>query len=367
MASAAPVRDDAAAPSLCVAVISPEDSPCLAALPDDVDATFLVHNSMDAFAAHPKFHDVSAIVFVAAGGDVALVPRVFDALRPNVRWVHSFFAGVDALLPFITSHLQTQSPATTSDELHSASLSTTSAVTLTNGRGAFSSSLAEHVMASALHFNKRITRCQQNVRDKKWDKFVMPTLAGKTMGFVGFGHIGQTSARVAKAFGMKIVCLRRNKHKGRGGEAGGSDAGLADVVYGPEDKFKLLAESDFVVSVLPGTSETVDFFGPAEFDAMKTDAAFISVGRGLVVDEEALASALQAGSIRGAALDVFKTEPLPETSKLWDCGDKLLMTAHNADYTEDYFALGWDVWLQNRFSLRENGVPTTPVDIVAGY
>jgi phosphoglycerate dehydrogenase-like enzyme len=87
----------------------------------------------------------------------------------------------------------------------------------------------------------------------------------------------------------------------------------------------------------------------------------------LVVDEEALASALQAGSIRGAALDVFKTEPLPETSKLWDCGDKLLMTAHNADYTEDYFALGWDVWLQNRFSLRENGVPTTPVDIVAGY
>ena len=204
------------------------------------------------------------------------------------------------------------------------------------------------------------------MRDKKWDKFVMPTLAGKTMGFVGFGHIGQTSARVAKAFGMKIACLRRNKHKG-GGEAGGKDGVLADVVYGPEDKFKLLAESDFVVSVLPGTPETFDFFGAAEFDAMKTDATFISVGRGLVVDEDALARALQARSIGGAALDVFKTEPLPETSPLWDCGEKLLMTAHNADYTEDYFALGWDVWRQNWVSLRDDGVPTTPVDTAAGY
>jgi phosphoglycerate dehydrogenase-like enzyme len=358
-------------PPLYVAVVSPEDSPCLATLPGDVDATFLVHNTMAAFEAHPNFRDVSAIVYVAAGGNVALVPRIFDALRPNINWVHSFFAGVDALAPFIASHLQPQQHASAASATSSAALATSStssvAVPLTNGRGAFSSSLAEHVMASALHFNKKITRCQQNVRDRKWDKFIMPTLAGKTMGFVGFGHIGQTSARVAKAFGMNIVCLRRNKHKGRGGRGGTDGGGLADVVYGPEDKFKLLAESDFVVSVLPGTPETLDFFGAAEFDAMKADATFISVGRGLVVDEDALAQALNAGSIGAAALDVFKTEPLPETSPLWGCGERLLMTAHNADYTEDYFALGWDVWQQNWVSLREEGVPATPVDIAAGY
>ena len=95
-------------PPLYVAVVSPEDSPCLATLPGDVDATFLVHNTMAAFEAHPNFRDVSAIVYVAAGGNVALVPRIFDALRPNINWVHSFFAGVDALAPFIASHLQPQ-------------------------------------------------------------------------------------------------------------------------------------------------------------------------------------------------------------------------------------------------------------------
>ena len=150
--------------------------------PDLADVRFLVHNEMEQFEASPHFHDVSAIVFVAAGGKVELVPDIFDALGQNVRWVHSFFAGVDALAPFIASHLQPR-------QLRP---SASGAIPFTNGRGAFSSSLAEHIMASALHFNKKISRCQQNVRDKKWDKFVMPTLSGKTIGFVGFGHI-QTS------------------------------------------------------------------------------------------------------------------------------------------------------------------------------
>eukprot|EP00946_MAST-07B_sp_MAST-7B-sp1_P002576 g2576.t1 len=337
---------------LCVAVISPEDSPCLASLPDLADVRFLVHNEMEQFEASPHFHDVSAIVFVAAGGKVELVPDIFDALGQNVRWVHSFFAGVDALAPFIASHLQPR-------QLRPAA---SGAIPFTNGRGAFSSSLAEHIMASALHFNKKISRCQQNVRDKKWDKFVMPTLSGKTIGFVGFGHIAQTSARIAKAFGMRVVALRRNKGKGGGGEGG-----LADVVYGPEDKFQLISESDFIVSALPGTPETLDYFGEAEFSAMKADATFISIGRGVVVDEDALAASLKAGTLAGAALDVFKTEPLPEASPLWDCGERLLLTAHNADYTEDYFELGWSVWKQNWASLSEDGIPVTPVDVKLGY
>ena len=123
--------------------------------------------------------------------------------------------------------------------------------------GAFSDSLAEYVLAAALHFNKKVPDLLQNRVAKKWDKFVMPTLAGKTMGFVGFGHIGQTTAAVAKAFGMTVMALRRHPAKA---EEGG---GLADVTLGPGDKRRLFEESDFVVSVLPGTPETLNYCGAA--------------------------------------------------------------------------------------------------------
>ena len=217
--------------------------------------------------------------------------------------------------------------------------------------------------ASALHFNKNISTIQQNQRNKKWDKFIMPTLKGKTMGFVGFGDIGKTSAILAKQFGMKIIALRRNPNK--------KDNTIADEVIGPANKMRLFAESDFVVSVLPGTPETKNYCGAAEFAAMKTTGIFISVGRGLVVDENALVDAIIQGEIAGAALDVFKTEPLPIDSKLWELDDKILLTAHNADYTEDYWKSGIHIFEENLSAFCQGGTTdsdmTTPVDKDSGY
>ena len=324
-----------------VAVICPPDSPALGGWDVPDGANVIIANDLDSFTSHDQFNNVNSLMFVAAGGDVKLLPQLYDRCS-NVEWVHSLFAGVDKLAPFIASHLIRDN------------------VPLTNGRGAFSDSLAEYTMAATLHFNKKITTIQANTRSKRWEKFVMPTLAGKTMGFLGFGHIGQTTARMAKALGMKIIALRRNPGK--------TDCvGLADVTYGMEDKSKVFQESDFVVSVLPGTPETVDFCGSAEFKSMKNDAVFISIGRGLVVDEDALADALQSNTIAGAALDVFKTQPLPAESKLWSCGDNVLITAHNADYTEEYFELGWDVWRGNLECFREGKGFLTLVDKTLGY
>ena len=143
---------------------------------------------------------------------------------------------------------------------------------------------------------------------------------------------------------------------------------------GPNDKMKLFQDSDFVVSVLPGTEETKDYCGAAEFHAMKQSGVFISVGRGLVVDEEALCNALSSNEIAGAALDVFKTEPLPIQSRLWEMKwNKILLTAHNADFTEDYFRLGWNVFEQNLdVFIASGGKATaaemiTPVDKNSGY
>ena len=123
-----------------------------------------------------------------------------------------------------------------------------------------------------------------------------------------------------------------------------------------------------VVCTLPGTPQTLDFCGEAEFRAMKPGSVFISCGRGLAVDEDALAAALSDGHIF-AAMDVFKTEPLPKTSPLWDVPfDRLLLTAHNADLTSDYFELGWDVWEANlRGGFLGDDAYSTVVDKAAGY
>lgn len=133
-----------------------------------------------------------------------------------------------------------------------------------------------------------------------------------------------------------------------------------------QNKARLFAESDFVVCTLPGTPETYRFCDARAFGAMRRDAVFISLGRGSAVDEAALAQALSSGAIGGAACDVFETEPLPEASPLWTAPN-LLLTAHNADYEEKYFALGWRVWQANLARFLDGEPMETPVDPTRGY
>ena len=184
---------------------------------------------------------------------------------------------------------------------------TSQRVVLTNGRGAFSSSLGEYALASMLYFNKQLARCAANRPEKRWDYFTMDVMAGKTVGLVGYGSIGQSAGRAAKgAFpSCRVLALRRRA-------AAATDGEVADEVFGFEDRLKFFAECDFVVCSLPSTPATQKFVGVAEIAAMKPSAVFISIGRGAAVDEEALAAALKDGKLGGAALDVFQKEPLPK-------------------------------------------------------
>ena len=338
----------AAARPLLIAVIAPADSPALAELPTRSDATmFVIGNSVADFGE--QLVDADALLIIPPG-DVSILTEVFDK-APGLRWVHGFFAGVDSLADFTRERLLEGRGA---------------AIPLTNGRGAFSDSLAEYSMAACLHFNKQLPRCRSNLAAARWEKFEMNVLAGKTVAYLGWGHIARTSARLAKAFRMNVVALRRDASK--------TEPELCDVMRSSasdEDKALTFAEADFVISALPGTPETIDFVGAAEFAAMKPSGVFISLGRGLVVDEEALGEALRAGSIAGAALDVFKKEPLPAASQLWGIDpDRLLLTAHNADYTDDYFRLGWSVWKENLDALLSGASAdemATVVNKKAGY
>ncbi|GBG33354.1 D-3-phosphoglycerate dehydrogenase [Hondaea fermentalgiana] len=264
------------------------------------------------------------------------------AALANVKWIHSYNVGVDHMADLLKGTLTTSRPD----------------IAVSNGRGAFSSALAEYIMFSCLHFNKQVTRCQQNKRDKRYDRFTMPVLRGKTIGFVGFGHIAKSAARIAKeSFGMKVVALRRNPDK--------SDSALADKVY--TDKFELARNADFVVSTLPGTPATIKFCDEAFFEAMPDGSVFISCGRGSAVDEAALVKQLRSERLY-AALDVYEQEPLPESSELWEVpDDRLFMTAHNADLTEDFFQLGWETFRKNLVRFRAGEPLETPVDTAHGY
>ena len=233
---------------------------------------------------------VTALVWVPPTPPTRLI-AAFDHLMVNGRlqWVHALSAGVDSLADFISSRLA-NSPT----------------VQLTNGRGAFSSSLAEYVMAACLQHNKQMRRCESNRRNGTWDKFVMGTLKGRTMGFVGFGDIAKHTAKLAAPFGMKLIALRRHPQKAEGEKLHSGES--TPLTFGPDQATTFYQQCDFVVCSLPLTAETRKCIGREAFSAMKDTALLVSLGRGAVIDEEALYEALQGGQIAGAACDVFAIE-----------------------------------------------------------
>ena len=279
-----------------VAVVSPLDNPALRDLPSDVDAEFIL--LPDEVPTDGSLHDVEALLWIPPGKPTVLSELVRGGHMPNLKWAHGFYAGVDAIAEFATKDL---APAN---------------VPLSNGRGAFSSSLAEYALSCTLHFVKQVPRCIDNRRAKKWDKFVMGELRGMTMGLLGAGSIATATAQLAKAFGMKTVALRRNASKP-------DDTGAFDLVVGPYDgpilpahKQALFEQCDVVVCTLPGTPATHHFVSAPELAAMRPGAIFISLGRGVAVDEAALDAALRQGKLGGVALDVYEVEPLPADSPL---------------------------------------------------
>jgi len=167
--------------SATLAVISPSTGPVMEAFPHAAfpNVEFIIANDVETFLAHESIGEVTGLVYVAVGGDATLLAQLWPHC-PKVTWVHSFFAGVDKLVPFVKSHLTEGRGAS---------------VPMTNGKGAFSDSLAEWAMTAILHFNKQMPRVLANRGAQTWDKFVMDTVAGKTLGVVGFGHIGQTLTR----------------------------------------------------------------------------------------------------------------------------------------------------------------------------
>ena len=165
-------------------------------------------------------------------------------------------------------------------------------------------------------------------------------LRGRTLGIIGYGAIGREAARLAHGFAMEVFALKRDPHVHRDPRfsfpgVGDPDGLIPSRWFGPEQCAELVALSDFIVVTLPVTSATRHSIGPRELAAARPGAYLVNVGRGEVIDQAALISALASGQIGGAGLDVMVPEPLPADHPLWDM-DNVILTPDTAGPNKRY-------------------------------
>jgi phosphoglycerate dehydrogenase-like enzyme len=171
-----------------------------------------------------------------------------------------------------------------------------------------------------LVFAKGLATTILHSREGTWEYRYTEPLAGRLLVIVGAGPIGTAVARKGSALGMHVEGVASTPRR-----AGGPFRRIA----GSGDLLEVISAADYVVNALPLTNSTEDVFGERAFAAMKPSARFLNLGRGATVDEDALVAALREGRIAGAALDVFRTEPLPARSPLWGMAN-VIVSPHMA-------------------------------------
>ena len=197
-------------------------------------------------------------------------------------------------------------------------------VVLTNPRGMYADTIADHVLALVTGFARQLPRLLRRQLKRVWSQsdYNVIHLADCTLGIVGLGGIGAAVAHRAAAFGMRVIAVDARRTD--------RPDGVVEL-WPPNQLPRLLAESDFVVICAPETPETRGMFGAPEFKAMKPTSYLINIGRGKIVQLGPLVEALRAGEIAGAGLDVFEVEPLPASHPLWDM-ENVVITPHVAGF-----------------------------------
>jgi phosphoglycerate dehydrogenase-like enzyme len=263
-----------------------------------------------------------------------LIPRAqiafMSEVRPNqfaaalaLEWIHSPAAGVGAMLfPALV-----ESP-----------------VVMTNSRGISAGTIAEHVLAVTLVLFRKLRAAFRAQAARQWaqDTVLHPpplrTIRGSRVLVIGLGAIGTETAKAMAALGARVSGVRRATSRQK--------PQFVEMVAAPERLVDLLPSADVVVLAAPQTKETRGLIGRRALAAMRPDAILVNVSRGRLVDEAALAMALENGTIGGAALDVFEHEPLPPDSPLWAM-DNVVITPHMAGFRPDHWDAVVDLFAEN--------------------
>jgi phosphoglycerate dehydrogenase-like enzyme len=264
------------------------------------------------------------------------------AIARRVRWIHSSAVGVGALM----------TPGLVASD-----------VIVSNSRGIHSDAIAEHAIALLLALRRRIHTAVVRQVERAWAQveLSLPSLeplAGARLLVVGLGTIGEKIARHAAGLGMRVTGVRKRPSLP-------VPFGV-DRILGADQLSEGLREADAIILALPRTEETRALIGRRELEQMKPTALVVNIARGRLVDEEALAEALEAGRIAGAGLDAFHHEPLPPDHRFWRLPN-LLITPHTAAFTGDYWTPVVDLFLENLARFRRGDPVLNLVDKSLGY
>jgi D-2-hydroxyacid dehydrogenase (NADP+) len=252
----------------------------------------------------------------------SIKPEQITAAK-KLRWIHSPAAAVHQLMfPELVN----------------------SEIVLTNAREVHGPVVAEHVIALVFALAKKIPASVRLQEKHVWGQQILwdeipriREVAGATLGIIGLGSIGRPVVKSAKALGMRVIAVREHPEKGSEG---------ADVVLGMAQVQELFRQADYIVLAAPVTDSTKAIANAERLALMKPDACLINVGRGPLVDEPALATALREKKIGGAALDVFPKEPLAADSPLWEVPN-LLITPHTAALTDKLWERHYALFSEN--------------------
>jgi phosphoglycerate dehydrogenase-like enzyme len=205
---------------------------------------------------------------------------------PKLRWAQCMMAGVEAwiALPDLPANL-----------------------VLTCARGTHEESMPENILGALLYVAKPYAAAAENQKQAKWVHNVAQPLTGKTLGILGLGAIGKNVARIAAALGLRVIGTKRRPE---------AVPNVAEVL-GFEGTDQVLAQSDFVLLLLPATPQTDNLMNAQRLAKMKPGAWLLNFGRGHLIKDEDLVAAVKEKKIAGAVLDVFRQEPLPAAHPFW--------------------------------------------------
>jgi D-2-hydroxyacid dehydrogenase (NADP+) len=275
-------------------------------------------------------------VEIVAGGPLGdLLERM-----PHLRWYQQWAAGADWLAHY---------PGAVAADF-----------VLTTASGVHAVPISEHVLALMSAWVRRLNEAVLKQAQGEWQAppgESLGELYESTLLVVGAGAIGERIARLADALGMRVLAIRHNPDRPVEG---------AEAVYGPDCLLEALPQADFVVLAAPLTAATRGMIGRAELGAMKRSVFLVNIGRGGLVQQDALVRALSDGQIAGAGLDVFDPEPLPADSPLWAMPN-VIITAHYSGATPCYHKRALVIFLDNLRRYRDGQPLRNQVDKHAGY
>lgn len=282
-------------------------------------------------ALHQKVRELSPRLEIVTGDGLKespeLLPQieiVYGGLKredipkaKGLRWLQNGGAGVNGLIP---------------PEMRDSDL------IVTNVSGIHARPITEHMFGMLLSVTRALTQAWDGQKQREWKHLggKVESLEGKTLGILGVGAIGAQAARVGKAFGMKVVGLRRS------GEAHPD----IEAMFTPETRLAFFGRSNVVMNVLPLTAKTRGFMSDTEFEALPQGAIVVNAGRGATIDTEALLRSLRAGKLKAALLDVTDPEPLPPDHPLWS-EPGVFITPHYSGSHPEYDQDADEIFLDN--------------------